>query len=346
MPYPIITPSFFKELTDKSNPDAAATEYLYITTPAALECIFPLTQEKVLRKLMETKDVMQFSMADLKPEHEEEYTKKAAELVKENPVLEYYWPLKSLTMNILQNRKYVIEKRMLLLNFAYKTAQGMIDYADEYAKTGKLPEAPEGTNPPPAEDIPKLIPSFVNQFTSTADHDDVINYFSSIKPNFAYSLCDGLSLLAALPSNPDLDKVKYNIFKNLGVSQNLKEFKFNASVYMPLKKAYYDEFLKDREHYIEHIMVNYVWSSCMPFADYKISLWDNFVYFNTLFNTIKVMLTCYMKGRSDDDFVFAIKAFDQAMNETRGKQLERRIAEANHKAGLATNGDMAILSMS
>ncbi|MCC8042660.1 MAG: hypothetical protein LIO69_04010 [Oscillospiraceae bacterium] len=347
MPYPMIAPAFFKEFTSTTDKDAAHADYIFTASPAALECVFPLNQEVIIRKLMDTKEPLQFMMTNLKPEHEEKYTKDAEELIAGHPHLKYYWPLRSLTMNILQNRRYVFEKRMLLLNFALKTVQGMMDYEDEYNRTGKIPDTAEGSAPPPPpEEIPNLIPQFVAQFSSTQDHDDVMNYFSSIKPNFAYSLCDGMSLLTVLPTNPDFDKVKYNIFKNLQMSPNLKQFKYNSGIYMPLKKAYYEDFLKDREHYIEHIMVNYVWTNCMPFADYSMSVWDNFVYFNTLFNAIKVMLTCYMKDRNDDDFVFAVKAFDIALSEAKGKNFVRCIAEANHKEGLANNGDMAILAMS
>ena len=263
-------------------------------------------------------------MTSLKPEHEAEYEKKGQEMIKQNPVLQNYWILKTLTMNILQNRNYVFEKRMLLLNFAYKTVQGMMDKSKGH-----------------------LIPAFVGEFLKTPEHDEVIKYFESVKPNFAYSLCDGLSFLRTMPSNEALDKVRFTVFKNVGCDQSMRDFKFDESKYVPMKKAYYEDFLKGREHYIEHIMVNYVWTYCMPYADFSIPLWDNFVFFNTLFNTIKVMLTCYTFDREDKDeaFLTAIKAFDTSLREIKGNVV-KRIVDANVKEGLATNGDMAILAMS
>ncbi|MGN0642861.1 MAG: hypothetical protein ACI4JJ_06915 [Huintestinicola sp.] len=321
MPYPIITPDFFQELTDKNKDDSELAGYNVVFSPAAVEYSFPLNQEVLIRKLMNTPGILQYRMTNLKPEHEEEYSKNSKELVEKYPVLKHYWNIKSLTMNILQNRRYVFEKRMIILNFAYKTMQGMLDQEKD-----------------------ELIPKFVASFTSTEDHDDVIKYFESIKPNFAYSLCDGLSFLRALPETDDFSKVIFNVFKNVGVDKSMKDFKFDSAKYLPLKKAYYEEFLKGKEHYIEHVMVNYSWTLCMPFPDYRNSLWDNFVFFNILFNSIKVMLTCYKKDMTDDDFVFAIKAFDGALNGAKGI-ISRTIA-ANNKEGLATNGDMAILAMS
>ena len=192
-----------------------------------------------------------------------------------------------------------------------------------------------------------LIPAFVGEFLKTPEHDEVIKYFESVKPNFAYSLCDGLSFLRTMPSNEALDKVRFTVFKNVGCDQSMRDFKFDESKYIPMKKAYYEDFLKGREHYIEHIMVNYVWTYCMPYADFSIPLWDNFVFFNTLFNTIKVMLTCYTFDREDKDeaFLTAIKAFDTSLREIKGNVV-KRIVDANVKEGLATNGDMAILAMS
>lgn len=324
MPYPIITPEFFADLTDKTNPENENIVYNVLSTPAAIEYAFPLNQEKVIRRLMDTPDPLKFKMTNLKPEHEAEYAKRGEEIINEYPVLKNYWALKTLTMNILQNRNYVFEKRMLLLNFAYKTAQGMMDKFKE-----------------------ELIPQFVNDFTKNAQHDDVIKYFESIRPNFAYSLCDGLSFLRAMPKTEEMDKVRFTVFKNIGIDQSMRNFKFDANKYLPMKKAYYEDFLKDKEHYIEHVMVNYVWTYCMPYVDYHMSLWDNFVFFNTLFNSIKVMLTCYTFDRDNKDeaFVTAIKAFDDSLRQIPGN-IVRRVVDANSAEGMTNNGDMAILSMS
>ncbi len=324
MSYPVITPEFFADLSDRTNPENTDVEYKVLTTPASIEYVFGLNQDRVIRRLMATPDVLKYQMTQLKPEMEEEYAKKGEEMIKQNPILKHYWAMKSLTMNVLQNREYIFEKRMLLLNFAYKTAQGMIDKYKE-----------------------ELIPQFVNDFTSQAKHDEVMKYFEEIHPNFAYSLCDGLAFLRSMPKCESWDKVCYRVFKNIGVDQTMKGFKFDENKYLPMKKAYYEDFLKDNEHYIEHVMVNYVWSYCMPFADYTISLWDNFIFFNTLFNSIKVMLTCYTFEAEDKDeaFVTAIKAFDESLRLVPGN-IVRRVVDANAKEGLNNNGDMAILAMS
>lgn len=148
MPYPIITPAFYADLSDKTNPENEGVVYNVLVTPSSIEYVFPLNQDRVIKTLMNTPDVLQYKMTSLKPEHEAEYEKKGQEMIKQNPVLQNYWILKTLTMNILQNRNYVFEKRMLLLNFAYKTVQGMMDKSKGH-----------------------LIPAFVGEFLKTPEHE-------------------------------------------------------------------------------------------------------------------------------------------------------------------------------
>lgn len=324
MPYPIITPAFYRELTGNADPESSETKYSVLMTPAAVEYIFPLNQESVVRKLMSISDTMEYKMITLKPEEEAEYSKRGEELIEKNPVLKNYWTLKTVTMNILQNRNYAFEKRMLLMNFVYKTVQGMLD---------KLKEE-------------HIVP-FTSEFMRSPEHPDVMKYFEEIRPNFAYSLCDGLSFIRTMPDADGFGEVREDVFANAGCDIGMKDFKFDESRYLPMKKAYYEDFLKGREHYIENIMINYVWTYCMPYADFNMTLWDNFVFYNTLFNTVKVILTCYTFNKQDKDeaFVKAVTAFDSSLRAVEGNIISR-IVDANVKEGLANNGDMAILAMS
>ncbi|WP_432649505.1 hypothetical protein [Huintestinicola sp.] len=328
MPYPIITPSYFQELAEDKTLEEKV-QYNILTSPSAVEYVFPIYQKPLLKKLMSITDVLSFKMTNLKPEHEEEFAKQGAAIVEQYPQLKHYWEFKVLTMQILQNRNFVFEKRMLLLNYAYKTLQGMLDKTE-------------------GEEQDKYIATFLRDMNVPKNQEAVMKYFESITPNFAYSLCDGLSLLRALPTSEEYDKLLETVFASVNCDRAMKEFKFDKDVYMPMKKAYYEDFLKSgREHYIEQVMVNYVWTYCMPYADCTSNLWDNFIFFNTLFNTIKVLLTCatYKAEDKDEAFINAITEFDKALRRTKGS-IVKLIAAANAKEGLATNGDMAILSMS
>ena len=104
---------------------------------------------------------------------------------------------------------------------------------------------------------------------------------------------------------------------------------------------------EDRTYYMEQVMVNYVWTYCMPYADFNLDLWANYIFLNTLYNALKVTLSCYLYQSKtvDEDFVFAVKTFDTALREGKGS-IVRRVIDANSKDGLCNNGDMAILTIS
>lgn len=90
MPYPIITPAFYADLSDKTNPENEGVVYNVLVTPSSIEYVFPLNQDRVIKTLMNTPDVLQYKMTSLKPEHEAEYEKKGQEMIKQNPVLQNY----------------------------------------------------------------------------------------------------------------------------------------------------------------------------------------------------------------------------------------------------------------
>lgn len=324
MQYPIIVPEFYQEIvtTDKANhPDVF---YNVLMTPAAVEYAFPLNQETVIRKLMEKKEPLQYKMVKLKPEEEKAYSEKAQDIIDEYPVLRNYWDIKGLTMNVLQDRRYPIEHRMLMLNFIYKNVQIMLDKSKDEA-----------------------IPQFVAAFANQPDHEDVIKYFKDIKPNPAYSLSDGLSLLASLPVDEELAEIKKDVCRALGIPEDMKKFAYDEAKYMGLKMEFSKDFLKGREHYMENVIVNYVWTYCMPYADYNLPIWKNFIFFNTIFNTLKVLLTCYTSGKEDKDeaFVKAVRVFDNALRSCK-VNIVAKISQVNEDAGLSNNGDMAVLSIS
>lgn len=324
MQYPIIIPEYYEELVSKDQKDHPDIVYNVLTTPAAVEYVFPLSNENVVKKLMEIKEPIKYKMIKLKPEEEAEYIRRAEDLIDEFPVLRSYWDVKGVTMNVLQDRRYTLEKRMVILNFVYKNVQIMLDKSKD-----------------------EFIPQFIGEFIRQPNHDDVMKYFESIKPNVAYSMIDGLSFLASLPVTEKYSKIRADICKTIGISPDMKEVTLKEDISMAVKKEFYTDFLKDREHYYENVIINYAWTFCMPYADYSIPVWKNFIFFNTLFNAVKTLLTCYTYGKKDKDkaFIEAVTAFDEALRQYQGNVVAR-IAAANEKEGLSNNGDMAILSMS
>ncbi len=325
MAFPIVTPSYLKELVDLDGP-----EYLYdsfteiLLSPASVEYVLHINSPIVVRKLMSITDAITYKMSYAPEKEEEEFQKRSEELMKINPTTAYYWKLRELMMGVLQNKEVTFEKRMLLLNYGLKNVQGMIDQGQ-----------------------PELIPQFISDYISgEVDYGEVLQYFSSISPNFPFALTDGISLLKSITkTTPAYKEVINKVYRNLGVSGPETLQLINMEKYLDMRKAFSTEFMEEHSNWIENIMVNFVWAYSIPFAcPDKLNIWDNYVFFNSLYNALKILITCYMP-KSDDDFVKAITALGDALLRT-GKDIVWKIVVTTKNAGQANNGDMAVLTIS
>lgn len=322
MGYPIMTPSFYKELIpDARNPESGP-KCDVIISPAAVEYVFSLSSTEVVKKLMSITEPLAYSMVNMNAEQENLFDERIQAKVARFPVLKYYWQIRMLIMNILQNKNFSFEKRMLILNYAMKTVDGMVEKGQ-----------------------PELIPQFVNQFINLESYDNILEYFKTIKPVFEVALGEGIAFLKIFNKTPAFKKIMNTIYKNLGVSGPETLSTVDINKYITLKKDFMTSVIKGKEHYIENIMINYVWSLSMPFAASGISLWDNYVFFGALFNAVKVMLTCYMSGKNDDEFAQAIAEFDTAFR-GEGIDIISKAIKASKNAGNNNNGDLAILIVS
>lgn len=325
MAFPVVTPSFFKELVDTSKP---AEEYESFTdiivSPAAVEYTLHLSNPDVVRKLMSLEKPIEYKMIPLSEEDSKQFLEQSRRAVEANPNAMHYWQLRILFMNVLQNREVTLEKRILLLNYAIKTVQNMID----------MRQAAE-------------IPRFVASFTQIEEYEKVLEFFKSVTPHFGYSLSDGVSLLKSLTKvSPEYKEVLNTIYNNLGVSgpETLSMVKMDK--YIEMRRDFTLDFMEKHSSWIENIMINYVWTYGLPYACAdKLNIWDNYVFFCALYNAIKVMVSCYMPGKTEDDFVKAISSLDDALRKT-GKDIVWKMVVAIKNAGQDNNGDMAVLTIS
>lgn len=324
MGFPIITPAFLKELTEKMKP-VTADEFCDVNvTAAAVEYVPRLCYAETVKKLMEEKDVLAYNMINLPDEESEQFIRQSEQIIKAYPQARYYWQIRSLFMNILQNREVNFEKRMLLLNYGVKTVQGMLD-------NGR----------------PELIPKFIDDYTAeNANYDEVLGYFKEIRPNPGYSLADGISLLKSLSKpNAAYKDVLGTIYKNLGVSGPETLKMTDMKKYLGMRKEFSLAAAGEKSYYIENVMINYVWSYSIPFSNPDFNFWEHFVFFCSLYNAAKVMLTCFAPNFSDEDFAKAVSAFDTALRAS-DEKLMAKVILAVKNAGQSNNGDLAILTLS
>lgn len=324
MGFPVISPVIVKELANQLKPLAPDEFCDIIVSPYAVEYAPMLCNADVVKKLMETKDILAYNMITLDDEQSQQFIAQSKAITEAHPIAQYYWQIRTLFMGVLQNRDINFEKRFLLLNYAVKTVQGMIDKGQ-----------------------PNLIPQFIDEFINpNNNYEPVLKYFKDVHPVPAYSLADGISLLKSLVKpNAEYKDVLNTVYKNLGVSGPETLRMADIKSYIGRRKLFSDFAAGEKSHYIENIAISYVWSFTLPFADPDFNFWDHFVFYCALYNAVKVMITCYTPEIDDEKFVKAITAFDAAVRATGGKLL-RTVINTAKNAGQNNNGDLAILTLS
>lgn len=324
MAFPVVTPSYFKEFVDLSAPVEEYGKFTsIIVSPAAIEYVLHLSNPDVARKLISTEGNLEFNMGHVAEDKEAQFVEQSRKAVEAVPSAAYYWQVRTLMMNVLQNKGVTFEKRVLLLNYALKTIQGMIDNHQ-----------------------PNEIPRFIAKFIENTEIERILQYFNGIAPNFAYSLTDGISFLKAIPKvTPAYKEVIARIYKNLGVSgpETLKQV--DMKHYIELRRNFTVKFMEEHSNWVEKVMINYVWAYSIPYSwTGRLNIWENYVFFCTLYNAIKLLITCYVP-EDEDDFIKMISSFDDALRRA-GMDFVWKTVTATKNAGQSNNGDMAILTVS
>ena len=324
MGFPVVSPVILKQLIEQFKPMQPDEFCDVIVSSAAVEYSPHLSNIETVKALMQEKDILAYSMTNLPDDQSQQFVEQSRRILETYPTAQYYWQMRTLFMNALQNRNINFEKRFLLLNYAVKTVQGMIDKGQ-----------------------PNLIPQFIEDFTNPDfDYKPVLEYFKEVRPDFGYSLADGISLLKSLSKpNAAYKEVLSKIYSNLGVSGPETLKMVDMKKYIGMRKQYSEFVFGEKARYMENVMINYVWSYSIPLADPEFNFWDHFVFFCSLYNAIKVMITCYAPDGEDEAFAKAISAFDTALRAS-DKKLMNKVIYAARNMGQNNNGDLAILTLS
>ncbi len=323
MGFPIVSPTLLNDLKEQLIPLTPEDFCDVAVSVAAVEYIPRLSNIDVAKAYISEKETLSFTMMNMPDEKSADLVAKSQEILRAFPASHYYWQMRTLFMNIIQNRKINLEKRFLLLNYAVKACQGMYDNGQ-------------------ADNIPK----FIEDFTSQEDYSPVLDYFKAIRPNPAYSLADGISLIKSLKKpNAAYKEVINTVYKNLGISGPESLKLIDIKKYIGMRKAYSEAMDTEKSIAIENILVNYIWSNSLPFNIPTLNYWEHFVFFCSLYNAVKILYTCYMPGKEDADFAKAICAFDAALRAS-DDNLIQKVVIAARNSGQCNNGDMAVLALS
>ncbi|WP_027400152.1 flagellin lysine-N-methylase [Anaerovorax odorimutans] len=218
------------------------------------------------------------------------------------PVFNYAWDIKTLGCDILQNRRFSLEDRMLLMGMAFQSI-------DKLEKSKNENE----------------IPAFLNKFSTMMEDSSLLKSFENIQGNSYFKSMNAIAFLDFLNIKQNMTKFINDIFNNLGIIKNKenvtgekpevdtdefiikfeKELSFDESKYMEASKRF-DEFFKGRKYIWENIMVTYFFYNNQPFFNKDKSIWQNFIFFANIYNLLKFSIMGYLTDEStDDDFIYA-----------------------------------------
>ena len=204
-----------------------------------------------------------------------------------NPVVNYYWEIKTMGLSILQSKNFSLDDKMLILGLALKKF-------DALQKDSKWNQ----------------IPAYAKDMISQLEGNSITELFSNLETNTNVAIKEiGQSLLQLTPKDFD---VLNDIISGLGLvtktnsETNKEELDFDINVYNKSIEKF-AEFEKRHPNALENIMVNEFHTKAMPFFGGNINMWDSYIYFCYLYIIFKKSAIGYMvTNPTDDDFMHII----------------------------------------
>lgn len=233
--------------------------------------------------------------------NDNEYYKKFGKIARsvnpeKNPIHNFYLNIKTTSIAILQNRNYNIEKRLSILMFFLKNIDTM-DKNKEYLK----------------------IESYCQTFLNSID-DDIFNTFDELEIDYEFQF--NISFFISKIYSANVDSNLY-FFKDIEDSYgqlklnaldngNVKLSEDNLKKYKEYIHNYYN-FMKDKEYFIEHILVSEFHSKTMPFYS-TFSIFENAQCLAIYYSMLRCVLSAYMYNKetiSQDELIDIIEIYSR-----------------------------------
>lgn len=224
----------------------------------------------------------------------------ANELVSDNSNLinkpvTHFWELRIFTIQVLQNRKYSLNERLIFLGLFYRKAQ-------EVVENGKV------------DSIPQVIAHYAKTMANESAKDILSNVpsQSSIQMELCKELLD-YRLAHGIGNNrymnclsETLKGIEYTSEANMEeVAENYKE----------AFDEYFRPFIGDREYILENYLVNYVFKNLFPFGKNH-TMFEDFIMLILHYSLIKLHLigmARFHKGLTEDLVITLIQSFSKSV---------------------------------
>lgn len=258
-----------------------------------LEYNLSLGCEKVLELLMQEPDGLELiNVKELKPDNMPFNHLIDEKARRTYPVVDYYFDIQQLCFSLLQARDASLEDRILLLAMAIHRIDSLVkekrekeipDYIDQYLSTLETMDSTDLLKGVASENICVLYYNLVTATKYTGRND---NYYADM-----------------------VDRIREKLQVTMEINETLKEdgthesgWKCSLEAYQQHKEQFV-RFRKDKDYYLENVMMSYLLYSNLPFVNLSDGVWKNFTYFIWVYCMTKFSLTMLLEEDSSDEDV-------------------------------------------
>ncbi|MDP4179495.1 MAG: flagellin lysine-N-methylase [Bacillota bacterium] len=207
----------------------------------------------------------------------------------------YLWEIRIFTITVLQDRKYRLSDRLIILGLFYQKLQ-------EYLEEKRV------------DDIPILIGTYVDNLEKEAFGESL----SGIPAKYHIQM-ELLKEIADKRHEMGINSARYMEcfaeFMN-GIQYNSEAtMDENGARYREAWENFYEPYMKDHEYILENYLVNYVFKSLFPF-DEEAEVFDAYMMMVIHYALIKMNLigiAGYHKGLTDQQVIRLIQSFAKAI---------------------------------
>jgi lysine-N-methylase len=213
----------------------------------------------------------------------------------ETQLSKFFWDIRMLGLNLLQNRAYTLEERLIVLGIVYKKIE-KLNSNDEIDLIPEMLEKmdtliQDGTFKRELENIPSN-----TQFQMVLAKELTDRKVTEGVVSERYIEC----LREALIGLGCIEDVDYEIM--------FKKYEENY-------KEYFTPYFKEKEYILENYLVNEFFKELMPFGYFR-SVWDSYIYMCVLYSMLKMHLIgmggCN-KGLTDELVLKLIQSFSKVV---------------------------------
>lgn len=221
--------------------------------------------------------------------------------VTEHPAYKFCWEIKTLGVDILQNRSFSLGDRILLMGVAFQSIQQMESKGKEVEISSFIKSfLPIMNDPSILTNFQNIkVNSIIKAFNATYFFNNILSEKKQYLINISDQIYNHLGIIKLTKSQTSCDE------KDIMINNNVK-VQCDPEKYDVAKKRL-DNFLMGREYILENILVTYFLYNNYPFYNKNGNVWDNYLFFVNIYNFLIFFLMGYLTENStDDDFIHAV----------------------------------------